>query len=144
MSTNIYFIKNTITHNFKIGKANEPIKRLKQLQTGNEAKLEIYVSIPTSNLKLETLLHGYFKTSKLQGEWFKITDSDVDQIILLVNQKDNFDNMNIRELRLVAKINNINANLKKADIIFALNKKFSSDESEEEDITEFKSGCIII
>lgn len=67
----VYIIRQHL-HNFmKIGKASDPIKRLKELQTGNPNLLYIWATIRTNcPLKTEALLHEKFKLLKAKGEWF--------------------------------------------------------------------------
>ena len=65
---------------YKIGstKAKNVNKRLKQLQTGNSSELFIKESYETEHpFKLEKMLHNYFKSSNLIGEWFELSESDV-------------------------------------------------------------------
>lgn len=65
----VYFIKDLITGNIKIGRAVNPIKRLKSLQTGNPNKLVI-VTTQEGGEKLENELHRRFAASRIIGEWF--------------------------------------------------------------------------
>ena len=66
---------------FKIGWSQDINDRLKQLQTGNGFKLNLYNYILTSNKKLEKEIHESLKQHRKQGEWFKITESAVDKIV---------------------------------------------------------------
>ena len=66
---------------YKIGstKAKDVSKRLKQLQTGNSSELFIKESYETEHpLKLEKMLHNHFKSSNLIGEWFELSESDIE------------------------------------------------------------------
>ena len=60
----------------KIGKANNPQKRLKELQTGNPIELKICALIPCANeskaYDLEGALHRAYRDYRLSGEWFDI------------------------------------------------------------------------
>ena len=66
---------------FKIGWSQDINNRLGQLQTGNGFKLNLYNYISTSNRKLEKEIHTSLNEYRKQGEWFNITESDVDEII---------------------------------------------------------------
>ena len=70
---------------FKIGWSQDIDDRLKQLQTGNGHKLNLYKYILTTDRKLESEIHTSLKQYRKQGEWFDITECDVDKI---VNQYD--------------------------------------------------------
>lgn len=65
----IYFIKNVVTGNFKIGFANNPRKRLKDLQTGSADKL-VLIKILEGDQWREATLHEQFAPHRLDGEWF--------------------------------------------------------------------------
>jgi hypothetical protein len=64
---------------YKIGHTkNEPIKRLRQLQTGNGKKLKLVGEYSTSfGMKLEKRLHIHFSYANVNNEWFKLTFEDV-------------------------------------------------------------------
>jgi hypothetical protein len=65
----IYFISNgTYT---KIGKADNPEKRIKELQTGCPETLEIKLVIDGDEEK-EKMLHKALNKYRIRGEWFKI------------------------------------------------------------------------
>lgn len=66
---------------YKIGstRAKDVNKRLKQLQTGNANELYIKESYETEYpFKIEKMLHNHFKSSNLMGEWFELSESDVE------------------------------------------------------------------
>jgi len=74
----IYFISNgTYT---KIGKADEPKKRLKELQTGCPEKLEIKLVIDGGEDK-ERMLHKALNKYRFRGEWFQIDFNYNEQLI---------------------------------------------------------------
>lgn len=74
----IYFISNgTYT---KIGKADEPEKRLKELQTGCPEKLEIKLVIDGGEDK-ERMLHKALNKYRYRGEWFQIYFNYNEQLI---------------------------------------------------------------
>ena len=63
---------------FKIGRtAQDPGKRLKQLQTGSSEILSLVCSFSTSNsLLLEKMLHRHYSAKKKTGEWFSLEDDE--------------------------------------------------------------------
>ncbi len=56
-------------YHFKIGRAKDPNKRLKQLQTGSAIKLKL-VHIFEGLGNKEKMLHEELKPWRLEGEWF--------------------------------------------------------------------------
>lgn len=82
--TFLYFIKDK-HGNTKIGISNNVYARLSTLQIGNADKLDVVDSIgPMSRkdaLLLEKELHNKFNMSHVSGEWFDITDWEIQDII---------------------------------------------------------------
>ncbi len=72
--TNIYLIGSVEQMAVKIGKSDNPVKRLNELQTGNPHKLFLYGVIENVNVELENKLHRIMKPLQMEGEWFKLTD----------------------------------------------------------------------
>ena len=72
--TNIYFIGSLASGTVKIGRSNNPEKRLNKLQTGNPHKLVLYGVIDDVTAELESRLHRILDPFRLEGEWFKLTD----------------------------------------------------------------------
>lgn len=66
----LYFIQSYKNGAIKIGRSNDPFKRLKQLQTGNQEKLHLVFYIENMGEK-EKYLHNYLKEFRINGEWFK-------------------------------------------------------------------------
>ena len=64
----IYFIKSA-NGLVKIGKSNNPSKRLETLQVGSPVKLKLIKTIQ-GGIYMETLLHNYFRSCRCHGEWF--------------------------------------------------------------------------
>lgn len=74
---------------YKIGVADNPAKRVKELQTGNPEIALIYESAKISNAyQVESQLHKMFRMHRITGEWFSIQDKDkfVDDVRLLVEK----------------------------------------------------------
>ena len=62
----------------KIGLTNEVQKRMAILQCSSPFQLNLHCSyyVPDSYAE-ESLLHEFFKSKRLKGEWFDLTDEDV-------------------------------------------------------------------
>jgi hypothetical protein len=66
---------------YKIGKTRNLGKRLSQLQVGSPVKLCIIHSVECSNYSyLEGLLHGRYASKRESGEWFHLTDDELDEL----------------------------------------------------------------
>ncbi len=61
-STNIYFIGSLESGTVKIGKSNNPEKRLAELQTGNPHKLILYGVIDDVTYELEMKITSDFRS----------------------------------------------------------------------------------
>ncbi len=74
MYSYVYFITDSHGH-IKIGKTDDVVKRLSELQTGNPFKLSIILTIMLKTIEdafsLENALHRKFKDYQLEGEWFE-------------------------------------------------------------------------
>lgn len=86
MSDYIYIISNDQGF-VKVGVSKDPKRRLKQLQTGNEHKLELlfteeFECSRKHILRVEKLIHKELKriTTKMIGEWFKIDEDKLTSI----------------------------------------------------------------
>jgi predicted GIY-YIG superfamily endonuclease len=74
----VYLISDSNTYNYKIGISNNPEKRIKELQTGNENKLKIIHKVLCENYKnVETALHNQYSFLEINGEWFELREEDV-------------------------------------------------------------------
>jgi len=78
---NIYLINQENTNLYKIGiTKKDPLKRLKELQTGNGNNLLLIKTFKTKNdFKLESALHAFYKMNKINSEWFELTQEQVDK-----------------------------------------------------------------
>lgn len=66
----------------KIGIAGNPQKRLQELQIGHAGVLRLIHIIPSADPeKLERKLHLAYGPKRVRGEWFQLTDEDIQQII---------------------------------------------------------------
>lgn len=80
----IYFITEKGSHYVKIGYSEDPVKRLKELQTGNPRKLKILGILP-GLFEAEKGYHEAFSKYRVQGEWFKNTGKLKSCIIVLTD-----------------------------------------------------------
>lgn len=68
----------------KIGKANDPIRRLMELQTGSADRLRIIGSVKCRNsdhaLQVEKLAHNLFWKQRRHGEWFNLRRTQISQV----------------------------------------------------------------
>jgi len=71
----VYFIGNKEKQLVKIGKANQPKRRIEEIQVGFPYQLEIFLIIE-GNEAIEKTLHNKFKNKHIRGEWF-ILDEDI-------------------------------------------------------------------
>jgi hypothetical protein len=64
---------------YKIGYTRRPIeKRIKEIRTGNGSDIYLIDSFQSIwGTKIESNLHRQFKSKKVNGEWFDLTDDDV-------------------------------------------------------------------
>jgi len=74
--TVVYFIESE-SGLVKIGKSSNPEKRLKALQVANSEKLKI---IKIINKNAEKKIQSYFKSERVNGEWFKKSQKMIDFI----------------------------------------------------------------
>ena len=84
MTKNIYLISATLDDGiiYKIGHTRREVrKRLKELKTANPYELEIVKVFITDKYgsNIEKSLHRNFHQSKIDGEWFRLSEDDVDQ-----------------------------------------------------------------
>lgn len=74
----IYLIQSLDNGYYKIGVSKNPLKRLKQLKTGNSSELKLIYTYPSKYAhKIEKTIHNLFLYSKKEGEWFDICISEV-------------------------------------------------------------------
>lgn len=78
-STFIYLISNN-NNSIKIGHSKNPLKRIKQLQTGNDNKLTLLL-VCYADIYLEKRLHKMFLFHKKYGEWFTVSTEQLNFII---------------------------------------------------------------
>ena len=66
---------------YKIGKAANLSKRLAELQAGNPGELNVVATIVTEAYEvLERALHRLYVDQRVRGEWFQLSQSDIEEI----------------------------------------------------------------
>jgi hypothetical protein len=80
----VYFIQGVDGGPIKIGVANDPAKRLGDLQRTSPVRLQI-LATQEGDLFLEGQLHGKFKKDRLHGEWFNDSPALRDHIASLTH-----------------------------------------------------------
>lgn len=74
----VYFIRESGMQRIKIGKADDPEQRKKELSTGSAHNHEIVHLIKSENpFKTENLFHKHFREKRCKGEWFDITEKEL-------------------------------------------------------------------
>lgn len=74
----VYFIRESGMKRIKIGKADDPEQRKKELSTGSAHNHEIVHLIKSENpYKTENLFHKHFREKRCKGEWFDITEKEL-------------------------------------------------------------------
>ena len=81
----IYFVEcNGV---FKIGTTSNLKSRLNALQTSNPTPVSLVYTIPIPIMRdhreIEKALHTIFENNSVRGEWYKITEQDIERIKLL-------------------------------------------------------------
>lgn len=86
---NTYVILDKLTGNCKIGKTKNIKSRFSTLSTAN-LNLKLLIAIPAD---MEKQLHLQFANCKFKGEWFKLTQEDLELILELYVEyiKDQFE-----------------------------------------------------
>lgn len=88
----VYLLKTELDgkYVYKVGYSkNNPLKRIKQLQTGspNEISIEsFYESIHAR--KIETVIHRLKKPNRIMGEWFMFNENEVSEFKTLCSTID--------------------------------------------------------
>lgn len=77
--TQIYLMKNNRNGYIKIGRSVNISYREKTLQS-QDPDIELIFSFP-GTIKDETFLHGKYADKRIRGEWFSLSQEDIEQII---------------------------------------------------------------
>jgi len=96
---NIYLVSSEINDQkvYKIGITKRAIeKRIKEFKTGNASELLLVDHFNSKwATKIESHLHRYFKAKRVKGEWFNLTDEDLEKFKPMCEQL--HENFNIIE-----------------------------------------------
>lgn len=66
---------------YKIGQSKRPRKRLTQLRTGSPHPIEVVHTLRTAHFRaIERTLHVKFRDKRGTGEWFALSDEDIEYI----------------------------------------------------------------
>lgn len=81
----IYLVQAAGTDKFKIGRATDVARRIRELQTGSPLKIRYVYHAYVYNANLcEMELHNKFSNQREIGEWFALTQEDIKFCILLM------------------------------------------------------------
>ena len=70
----VYFMQDG--SHIKIGKSNNPFRRLKGVQTGNPRRVDLLRILPTAHPKKEEAFwKKAFEENRVRGEWFELSES---------------------------------------------------------------------
>lgn len=80
----IYLIYNKDSGFYKIGVSKNPYKRIKQLQTGNNTKLEIKQLYEANEYayRVESILHRTYNLNERFNEWFMLDKEQVENFLV--------------------------------------------------------------
>ncbi len=79
METFLYVIAASPEGPCKLGRSNDPERRLRQLQTGHSEYLRLYYreAVDASEVSaMERAVHKVIAFKRMKGEWFRITVED--------------------------------------------------------------------
>jgi hypothetical protein len=81
----IYLLEAVGTDKFKIGRATDVARRIRELQTGSPIRIRYVYHAYVHNANLcEMELHNKFSNQREIGEWFALTSGDVKSCIFLM------------------------------------------------------------
>lgn len=84
----VYFAKDLNNSLIKIGKSVVVKQRLYQLKTEFETEIELIATIADEDsLHLERKFHEKFDGKRVHGEWFDLSEEDINNIIVIAKQK---------------------------------------------------------
>lgn len=72
----VYFVQQGESGPVKIGLANDPLRRMAELQTGNPEELSLRHVVPGKRAD-EAKLHHRFREARIRGEWFGLAYLEV-------------------------------------------------------------------
>lgn len=79
----IYVIHAEGTNSYKIGRSQNPIARLEQLQIGTHVYLHLLREVYNSDvITLEKVLHKRYRHYRTHGEWFDLPEDVISALLL--------------------------------------------------------------
>jgi len=74
----VYLLVNE-ENKYKIGFSNRDInKRIKELQVGSSSEIRVVHEYESTNARqIETVLHRIYKSNRISGEWFNLSDEKI-------------------------------------------------------------------
>lgn len=87
----VYLVGIPDEERYKIGWTRGKIdKRISPLQTGNPKKIEVIHLFETEHyMYVETWMHKQFASKRMEGEWFELSQEDVNSFITRCNKGHN-------------------------------------------------------
>lgn len=85
----IYLLKEEGTNNFKLGRAKQPKRRLRDLKTGNPRQIRIVVTIKCADYKkTEIGIHKKYAHYRITGtrEWYVLTPLALNDLLATLNR----------------------------------------------------------
>lgn len=72
---------------YKIGYSYNPHKRLENIKCASPNETRLVLSFPIHNVKIvEKELHNRFKDKRIRGEWFELSDGDLQDITNILTE----------------------------------------------------------
>lgn len=80
---------------YKIGYTKRDVSdRLREFKTGNSGNLNIVATFETKwGSKLENMLHRKYRSKKIEGEWFGLDNTEVENFLIECKKQDEILNM---------------------------------------------------
>lgn len=79
----VYFVLDSATGLYKIGRSRQPKDRVENMRTGASAPLYFAAVIHVDDMVVhERLMHRRFDDKRVRGEWFGITQQDIIRAII--------------------------------------------------------------
>lgn len=77
----VYVIHDEKADLCKIGFSKDPLRRLKNLQTGHASTLRLLACF-NGGSRLEDQLHAKFNAQRVRGEWYRVAPADVERALV--------------------------------------------------------------
>lgn len=129
----VYFFRHIGLTPVKIGYSNNesPMNRFEQFKTYAPYGSELVGFIVCENSKeLETIFHERFSFARLKGEWFEITDEDVEKVVSFYSNIEDIKEKNEFEIAWAKKKReSTEFKIAMEEFILIFNTKFSVEET---------------